>query len=255
MAIVPEDRKAITLTRLLRRINHGDDPELLRREAHRLLPVVGPADIATAEQNLIHDGYSVQAVQLLSAMFMLMGMPDAEAANCSRRLPANHLLRFVMAEHEVIRCFLADLNDVVRVIAGMHSLSDLSYEFRKLAHLIAHLAAVKRHIDREDDVIFPSLRKYGRISLCRAMQADHVNIKNEIDNLASLLVLFNEVKFRQFRAGLVAATKRLGTIAQEHLSQEDEILFPIALGMAGDPHLWQRMKALSDELGYCAIHL
>jgi hypothetical protein len=82
-----------------------------------------------------------------------------------------------------------------------------------------------------------------------------VNIRNEIDNLASLLVLFSEVKFRQFRAGLVAATRRLGAIAQEHLSQEDEILFPIALGMVDDPRVWQRMKALSDELGYCAIHL
>ena len=56
-------------------------------------------------------------------------------------------------------------------------------------------------------------------------------------------------------AGAVAATRRLDAIAHEHLSQEDEILFPIALGVVGDPRVWQRMKALSDEFGYCAIHL
>jgi len=255
MPSVPEKPNAVTLTRLLQRINHGEDPELLRREAHRLLSVVGPGDIAAAERNLIEDGYSVQTVQLLSAMFMLMGMPEVKVPDSGSRLPPNHLLRFVMAEHELMRCLLADLDDVVRAVARVDSLSDVSSEFRKLAHIVEHLSAMKRHIDREDDVIFPCLRKYGRISLCRAMKADHSKMRTEIDSLTRLVVLFNRVTLWQFKAGLAASAQRLCTIACEHLSQEDEILFPIAVGMVADRRVWERMKDICDETGYCGVHL
>lgn len=253
MANTAESRKA--LSRLLRRINQGDDSNLLHEEAHQLLRNINPKDITAAEQNLIDDGYSVQVVQLLSATFMLMGIPQEHIANPRTWLPANHLLRVVMVEHDVIQCFLADLNDAVEAIECLHHLTDVSSEFRKLAHIIEHLTAMKKHIEREDDVIFPYLGKYGRISLCRAMEGDHINIRTEIDNLASLIVLFNEVKLEQFKAGLITATRRLRAIMQEHLSQEDEILYPIALRIINDAGVWEKMKALCDEIGYCGIHL
>ena len=255
MANMAESRKAQTLVRLLRRINQGDDTNLIREEAHQLLQHISPRDITTAEQNLINDGYSVQVVLLLSATFMLMGIPQEHSANPRTRLPANHLLRIVMVEHDVIRCFLADLNDVVEAIERLHYLTDVSSEFRKLAHIIEHLTAMKKHIEREDDVIFPYLGKYGRISLCRAMEGDHINIRTEIDNLASSIVLFNEVGLEQFKAGLAAGTRRLCAIMQEHLSQEDDILYPIALKIIDDAEVWERIKTICDEIGYCGIHL
>jgi DUF438 domain-containing protein len=255
MANVARSRKAQTLTRLLRRISRGDDPKLLRKEAHQLLPNVEPKDIATAEQNLIDNGYSVQLVQLLSATFMLMAIPEEQSANLKTWLPANHLLRLVMAEHDVIRCFLADLTDVAGTIDYLYHLTDVSSEFRKLTHIVEHLNAMKTHIEREDDVIFPYLRKYGRISLCRAVQGDHINIITEIDNLAGLTVLFNEVSLEQFKAGLIATTRRLQTMMQEHLAQEDEILYPIALGIINDVRVWEKMKVTCDEIGYCGVHL
>jgi DUF438 domain-containing protein len=253
MANTAGTTKAQILTHLLRRINGGEDPNLLRRQAHQLLPNIDPEDITQAEQSLIDDGYSVQVVQLLSATFMLMGIPQEQNANPKTWLPANHLLNLAMVEHDLIRFFLADLNDAVKDIGCLYYLTDVSSEFRKLAHIIEHLTVMKKHIEREDDVIFPYLTRYGRISLCRAMQGDHINIRTE--NLASLIVLFNEVKLDQFKAGLVAATRRLWVIMQEHLSQEDEILYPIALRIINDAEVWEHMKAVCDEIGYCGIHL
>jgi hemerythrin-like domain-containing protein len=161
----------------------------------------------------------------------------------------------VTAEHDLIRCFLADLNDVVEDIGDLYHLTDVSLEFRKLAHIIKHLNAMKEHIEREEDVIFPYLRKHGRISLCQAVQGDHINIETEIDNLVSLIVLFDEIRFEQFRTRLLITTRRLWAIMQEHLSQEDEILYPIALGIINDVKVWEKMKAVCDEIGYCGVHL
>lgn len=250
-----ESSKAQTLTHFLKRINQCDNSELLRKEASQLLTSVCPNDIATAEQNLINDGYSAQAVQLLSATFMLMGIPAEQSRDIKAQLPANHLLLLVMAEHDLIRYFLADLNDVVQCIGSLNHLTDVSLEFCKLAHIIEHLNAMKEHIEREENVIFPYLRRYGRISLCQAMQGDHIKIITEIDNLVSLIMSFNEVTLEQFKTGLVTTTKRLYTIMQEHLSQEDIILYPIALGIINNAKIWQEIKALCDEMGYCGVHL
>jgi len=250
-----KSRKARTLTHLLRRIDNGDDPTLLRRQARQLLTSVVPEDIAIAEQNLINQGYPVKIVQLLSATFMLMGINENQADNTRINLPANHILHLVMVEHNLIRCFLADLNDVAEAIGCLNQLTDVSLEFRKLAHIVQHLNAMKEHIDREDDVIFPHLRKYGRISLCSAAQSDHISIEAEIDNLTGLIVSFGQFSLEQFKAALVSTTRRLWTIMQEHLAQEDVILYPIALGIIDDVEIWDEIKAICDDIGYCGVHL
>ena len=249
-----KSNKAQTLTRLLRRINQGDNPELLRKEAYQLLTNVGPEDIATAEQNLINDGYSAHTVQLLSATFMLIGITENQSDNPKSCLPANHLVRMVMAEHDLIRYFLADLNSLAEDIGDLNHLTNVGLEFRRLAHIVEHLVAMKEHIEREDDIIFPCLTKYGRISLCRAAHGDHIKITNEIDDLASLIVLFDTIGLEQFKTKLITTTCRLWEITQEHLYQEDFILYPIALGIINDAQIWEEMKAVCDEIGYCGIH-
>jgi len=254
MASAYENSKARTLARFLKRINAGDDPELLRKEANQLLTNVDPNDIATAEQKLINDGYSIQLVQLLSATFMLMGIPQKHCANPKTWLPNDHILRIVMVEHDLIRYFLADLNNVVRNIGQMNCLSDVSFEFRKLAHLIEHLNAAKEHIEREEGVIFPYMRKHGRISLCSAMHNDHTNITTGINKLIALTVSFGQLNLKQFKAALIIGTRRLQEMMMEHLSQEDTILFPIALVIIHDAEVWERMKAVCDQIGYCGVH-
>ncbi len=254
MADAYKSNKAQTLTHLLRRINQGDNSELLRKEAYQLLTSVGLDDIATAEQNLINDGYSAHTVQLLSATFMLIGITENQSDNPQSQLPANHLVRMVMTEHDLIRCFLADLHSLVEEIGEMNRLTSVGLEFRKLAHIIEHLVAMKEHIEREDDIIFPYLTKYGRIRLCKAAHSDHIKITSKINDLASLMVLFDKISLEQFKTELIAITHRLWEITQEHLWQEDVLLYPIALRIINNDQLWEEMKAVCDDIGYCGIH-
>lgn len=250
-----EQSKPQALVCLLKRINCGEDSRVLRQEANHLLMDISPEDIARAEQSLIDDGYPTQIVQLLSATFMLIGIPEEQGNNSKTKLPADHVLAMVMVEHDLMRCFLADLNRVVETIISRDYLSDVSSEFCKLTHIIEHLNAMKEHIEREDNIIFPYLGKYGRISLCQAMQGDHIKIRAAIDNITGLTVSFNTVLFSQFKSSLAAVTGELLKIIQEHLSQEDRILYPIALGIIDDTSVWEEMKAVCDQIGYCGIHV
>lgn len=255
MANTDQSSKAQSLTRLLKRLNHGEDPNMLRKEANRLITNVGPRDIATAEENLINDGYSARLVEQLSATFMLIGIFEEQSANLKIQLPANHILRRIMVEHDMIRCFLADLDEAVETIEHLDYLSDSTLEFRKLAYTIEHLKAAKEHIEREQDIVFPYLKKHVWMRLCRAIQGEHIYIRTEIDNLFELIVLFNNISFEEFKARLVTIAQNFSAVTREHLRQEDNILYPIAAGVIHEVKFWEKMKAVCDEIGYCSVGL
>jgi DUF438 domain-containing protein len=240
------------VTILLKRIGEGEDPRQLFGEAGRLIKDVNPADIAAAEQTLIEAGLPARTVRQLSAAFVFIGM-HAGHKRPEDCLPAGHILRKVTAEHDVLRCLVADLQEVSADIQQLIEMSDTSSEFRRLAHIAAHLDRAREHIEREEYVIFPYIRQYGWAGLCRAAQCDHIVIANEIDNLSRLTALINDVPLERFKIWLAAVTERLSAKMLEHLCYEDEILSPIAVAVIDDPAVWERIRALCDEIGYCGV--
>jgi len=245
--------KARALTRLLRRINDGTDPEVTRKEALELLPSIAPRDIALAEQNLIDAGYSARVVQQLSAAFVLMGILEGQIADFKPSLPAGHILLKVLAEHDLARCFLDDLKDVTEAIETMETMANTCTEFRKLTHIIEHLDSMEEHVEREEDIIFPLLKKQGWSSLCRAANSDHVYVRVATSDLIQLIGTFNKNSFAEFKVRLLSITDKLYPLMKEHLFQEDNILYPIAIDVL-DSDVWDKIKALCDEIGYCGVH-
>ena len=250
-----DKNQAQALTRLLRRINQGTDQKILRKEASQLISRVTSKDIAVAEQDLIKNGYTPQLAGQLSSVFVLLGILEEQRGNLKDRLPENHILRKVLAEHELLRCFLADFKDVVKAIGKMDDLTDTSSEFMKLSHIVEHLNAMDEHIEREEYIIFPWLKRYGWGSLCRAAHSDHDYIRIAIEDLLRLIGSFNEDNFKNFKARLNSINKYLGTAMTEHLFQEDNILYPIVLEVIDDDKVWKKMKEVCDQIGFCGVHL
>ena len=248
-------RQAEKLARLFKRIEQGLDTTVLRKQANRLLTALGPRDIAAAEQNLIHDGYSAQTVQSLAARFMLMVIPPQHSGSLRAWLPPGHLLYMIMLEHDFFRYFLTDLDDAVHAVGRLTCLSELSSEFRRITHITQHLDAFKEHIDREDDVIFPTLRTYGRVSLCQAIQNDHIKIRTEIDKLFDLVTSLEQMDLARFKTALTVISQTLCRTVFAHLFEEDTVLFTTALVIINDSEVWEYMKAVCDHVGYCAVHL
>lgn len=249
------NNNANAITRLLERISNGENPKKLRREATRLMSDVQPVDIARAEQNLIESGISESIVHNLSSAFMLMGILEDQILNIKAKLPNSHIIRKVIAEHDLTRCYLADLDDLTKEIDEMEKITDVSLQFRRLTHLIEHLDAMEEHIEREEDVIFPMLKKHGWKALCRASQSDHVYIRIAIGDLVKLIASFKQSKTDEFKIRLKSITKYLCPRMKDHFFQEENILYPIALELIRDKNIWHRMKDVCEEIGYCGVHV
>ena len=243
------------LVDLFMQISKGKTHTGLRKEANRLIAQISPRDIATAESRLLKNGFSTKKIQQLSAAFMLLGSLEKNKSPLAQRLPEGHLLRKIMAEHELFRCFLVDLEDLNHRIDSLDELSDRSHEFMRLSHLAEHLNAMDEHHAREDDVLFPYLKKMGWETLCRSVESDHVYLKIAINDLVKLITEFRRIQFSVFKSRLSSLVHYLCPAMREHLFHEDQILFPLAVEMIADTRAWDNLKTICDGIDYCGIHL
>jgi len=240
---------------LLLKINEGKPTADLRKQANRLISAITPRDIAVAEDRLVQGGLSTRRVQQLSAAFILMGLMEGNKTNLRDRLNERHVLKKVLAEHDMLQCFISDLEDLVLQIGQASFLTDTSGEIRRLGHIAEHVNAMEEHIDRENDVIFPALRSQGWDSLCRSVENDHIQIRNGIHELVGLVDSFGETPFGVFKSRLVSVVKALSPILKEHMFYEDHILYPVAVAMIDSQAFWDKMHQVCDEIDYCGIHL
>jgi DUF438 domain-containing protein len=238
------------LTGLFKRIRQGDDPKLIRNEAVHLAKKVNSEDISAAQQNLIDEGYPHQLVQKISAVFTLMGLRKENVTVTETGLADNHILQKILNEHALSRCYLADLVQIADEINHLDHLSDMSSEFRRLAHTIDYFYHFKRHIEREEDIIFPYLKKFGWKGLCRADKDEHRKILADINNLVVLVSSFGDFKFVDFNGYLQKIIQHFIPMVQDHLSYEEDILWPIALVVLDDAKTWETIKAFCDEFEY-----
>jgi DUF438 domain-containing protein len=243
------------LAGLLIQIHEGKDRQAIQKEANRLISRIRPHDIAHAESRLMENGFSAQKVQHLSAAFVLMGAMEGRKGDIIKQLPESHLLRKVLAEHDLMRCFLADLEEVAKAVAEMDTLSDTSPQFMRLSHILEHLNAMEEHMDRENDVIFPTLKRQGWESLCRSVENEHVYLRMAISDLVKLVIGFRNTSFVVFKNQLASLVRYLCPAMKEHLFHEDHVLFPLAVEIMEDPNLWTKLKTVCDEIDYCGIHL
>ena len=243
------------LTGFLIELSEGKNRFGLRKQADRLIDSLSPLDFARAERNLMRSGIPLRRIQQLSTSFIMMGLAERESSDLRRRLPDYHILRKVMAEHEMIRCFLADLEEVAERIDHAEYLSPTSGELMQLSHIAEHLNSLEEHIGREDDVLFPALKERGWKSLFCRIESEHTYIQMAVDDLLKLIMVFEKMPFSNFKTKLMSTVRYLCPLLREHLFHEDRVLFPLAVSTMDDEKLWQRLRHICNEIGYCGIHL
>lgn len=246
MANTKHNAKIWALAGLFKLINIGENPKLLCSEARQLAKTIAPNDIIGAEQVLVEEGYPCRLVRQISSAFILMGLDKPKHKNSGSGLMDDHIIQKIMVEHNMTRCYLADLKNISETIMGLDSLTDVSSEFRNLTNILEYFMGMKEHFEREEDIIFPYLMKFGWAGLCLTAQTEHAKIMKNIDSLFILITSLNEEKIEDFKRSLNAIVQRLSSLLLEHLSYEDNILWPVSLIVIDDIKVWKLIKEICE---------
>lgn len=236
----------------LRRISAGEDTERVRLMESDFFNRIRPSDLAIAEQELLDNGFTVH--QLGKDQPHYIELVGDQLHKLWSSLPHNHVVRRILAEHEIYACMLADLHDVNIAIQSAASLTDTSAEFRKFAHLVQHLGSTQEHSQLEEDILYPALKAHQLGNLVRMMKTDHAYIQFAINSLIRLLDDFEELDLLEFKVRLDSSSEFVINSIREHMLVENYIVLPLAIELIRDPKVWASLKASCDDMGYCGMH-
>lgn len=245
--------KARKLADILGRVRDGEDPAKIRYESRQLLSTLRLSDISKAHEYLLNSGMSLEQYRML--VYAFASILGDQFALLRANLSAEHPIRRIIAEHEMFECFLADLAEANVEVQSAGVITELSSEYRKLEHIAEHLQAIGIHNQREDDLVFPVLENYPCKSICGVLSKAHWRINNIVGNLTMAINNFKQFEPEQFKMQINALSCAIVPIVREHIFQEDNILYPVALDCLQDEKVWQRVKRLSDEMGYCGFDI
>jgi DUF438 domain-containing protein len=240
------------LTQLFLRLDSGEKVETIRSENTEFLRTVSARDVALAEQSLMQAGADIG--RLRSRCCTHVALLGDQVARMRAKLPMNHIVRVILLEHEMILCFLADMEELNADIQQLTYCSPASMEIRKLNHIVSHLVSTGDHNHREDEVIFPELERRGYYGPPEILKVEHLGLdacKREIAELAQ--AAGKKIDFSKFKLRLDAAVKYLVPAMRQQIFTEDNILYPIALEVIENPTAWERIKAMCEQIGYCGF--
>jgi len=240
-------RRGQRLARILRRLNEGADPAVERREAREFLASVSAADLCRAEQELMDAGTRPEELRHLCAIHI--EVVGERSGGLRSELGADHVLRWLLDEHQAIMALLDELAVTNRDIRPMDRCDRRRREFRRLRQTAEELLAAEAHHQREEEVLFPELERLGLAAPARIVQTEHEELRERNRELLELVERAKEMDLREFKRQLDTTATLIVLTLREHILKEDNILYPTALEVINDEQVWEKMRAEAYRIG------
>lgn len=247
MYLVNEDRIK-KLTAVLKQLNEGVTEEA-RREALNIVANIDPIELSVAEQRLIEQGMDPQELRNLCDIHMEV-LSD-ELVKLKKKIEPGHMLDTLIVEHEKIKEFLTELEELNVNIQKLKSYSENPDLFKKLEKLANNILDAENHHKREEDVLFPELEKRNITGPTRIMRMEHDELRKRKRLLRETAHAAVIMDFDECKARIDELAKYIVFNLRDHIYKENYILYPTAIDAIKEKDLWAQMKNRSDEIGYC----
>jgi DUF438 domain-containing protein len=240
-----------TLKHLLERMNNGENPEKVRREAREFLVSLSPGALSVVEQELMDSGVAPEELQKLCSVHM--EVVGGELEKIKSVLPIGHVIDTLICEHSIILDFVDELEELNQSIQQMKSFDKNREEFVKLVHIAEYLISTEPHQQREEEVLFPEMEKRGIYGSPQLMRFEHKELRNRKKQLRELAATVDDLDFEAFKKILDALTRHIAHTLKEHVNKENNILYPTALKVIPEVEVWEKLKTDCDHIGYCCF--
>jgi hypothetical protein len=239
------------LASLLKRIDGGENPAQVAIREADFVKDITPLDIALAEQRIFEDDGDIDKLRRKIAKHM--HVIDHPADTLRERLPAGHVLRRMLATHEMILCLMVDLQEINTAMGKLEEIHTTDAECRKFVHVVSHVSAAHEHFQLEEELLFPALSEAGLTALVEAFEKDHIELAQCTNELLELMYGCCTTDFKQFKNKLDEIVRWLVPFKREHIFMEDNLLYPIAYELIEDEAVWERLGTRCEAVGYCCF--
>ena len=235
------------LKSLILKLHNGETQESVRNELLLSLSRIPYGEVVEVEQELIAEGLPEEEILDLcdAHSSVLEGRVDLSAL---KPVPDGHPVDVFRKENEEIRnvtnAIFALISDI------LHSSSEsVREQVIKLRGLYNNLYDVDKHYQRKEYLLFPYLEKLEITGPPKVMWGKHDEIRELIKGSIEVLHVDNLTR-EELEAAAEMVLKPAVRSAQEMITKEEEILFPMALDTLNESD-WYEISRQSIEIGFC----
>ena len=235
------------LKSLILKLHNGETQESVRNELLLSLSQIPYGEVVEVEQELIAEGLPEEEILDLcdAHSSVLEGRVDLSAL---KPVPDGHPVDVFRKENEEIRnvtnAIFALISDI------LHSSSEsVREQVIKLRGLYNNLYDVDKHYQRKEYLLFPYLEKLEITGPPKVMWGKHDEIRELIKGSIEVLQV-DSLTREELEAAAEMVLKPAARSAQEMITKEEEILFPMALDTLNESD-WYEISRQSIEIGFC----
>lgn len=223
------------LTKVLRDVNKG---RLSETKALEEIKKVSPLELSMAEERLLMEGVDDKHMNRFCQTHLKS--ISKKLKDVRKRLDEDHPLSRLMEEHDRIIEALDDLD----YLAGIMEERDLTREeIKELKGTVQILVEKEKHHDREEELIFPEIRKKGvKISVDDLIE-DHEEFQPKTEKLTELSKEPNK-----YKSDIVELIYHLSFNIRRHVFKENNMVYPAVLKEVSS---WDSIAVESEKIGYC----
>lgn len=235
------------LKALLLKIHEGGSEESVRNELSLTLSQIPYGEVVEVEQELIADGLPESEI---------MDLCDSHSAVLEGRVDLSALLP--VTEGHPVDVFRKENDEIKKLTTSIFELisemyygkdEELSANVIKLRGLFNNLFDVDKHYQRKEYLLFPYLENKGITGPPKVMWGKHDEIRDLIKGSIEVLQTEGMTK-DEFGAVAEIVLSVAAKAAQDMITKEDEILFPMSLDTLNEEE-WYEISKQSLEIGYC----
>ncbi|MFO7990757.1 MAG: DUF438 domain-containing protein [Thermoplasmata archaeon] len=223
---------------VIKTIHAYDRGTISKKESITRLKDIAPMELLKAEKHLIKQGYSLEDLNRLSGLYKEL-VDDRYRTHISA-LKEGHPIRMLMIEHVMILSILDELENLDKKLKLGDKINRENVEKIK-----NNLKEVEKHHLREENVLFPRLRKLGFDERVDILSKEHGNF---INHELRLIEAFDKpIKNK----GLIKTEiEHLISQMRFHAYIENAILYPVALNKISN---WTSIKEEMEIIGFSSF--
>ncbi len=225
------------LVEILRKVNRG---EIAEKNALKEIKKASPLELTRAEEQILIDGIDDKHMDKFCEMHLESISEKME--DIKKQLSEDHPILKLVEEHEKIIETVDNLDYLAEILEE----SDLDMEEKETLEIsVDNLGEKETHHEREEELIFPEIRKKDIGLSVKDLERDHKEITPKVERLIELSKDPNNNKFE-----VLDLIYNLSFNIRRHVFQENVILYPAVLNAVEN---WDAISTESDKIGYCTF--
>lgn len=237
---------------LIKELKTEEDVDRLKGKAKAILENISPTDLGLIEQEIIQEGATRQEMRKLCDVHL--EVMKESMGKTEMNLKPGHPIHTLMEEHQMILGFVEKLKEIAKKIKSAKSFDKISGELKILESIAEQLVEADKHHQREEEVLFPMLEKFGVTEPPEIMREEHEELKARKKELFKIVKEYKGKSFPEFAKKVEELAEYLTKELPNHIYKEDNILYPMATQVIPNEK-WEGMKKECDKIGYCCFTL